>query len=225
MVVRNDQAFQFILPPGDYQAEAYGTNAHRVSVKFSIRPSERERTLDPIDLPATKLALLRGMPAPELRDFVGWKGKPVNLASLKGKVVILDFWVYWCGPCVHRMPELFELHDKFHGEGLEIVGLHVGLDEDDPNPVDTAEKLDEKLAGIRKSIWKGRDVPYPVALLAGKRVAYGSKVEDKARSQAAADYGVVFYPTLILIGKDGRVIDKFQPARDRELLEKILREE
>lgn len=221
----NNQTFHFILPPGDYEAEAYGTDAHFVSVKFSIKAGERERTLDPIELPATKLALLRGMPAPELRDFVGWKGKPVSLASLKGKVVILDFWGYWCGPCVHRMPELFELYDKHHDAGLEIVGLHVGLEEDDPNPVDSAEKLDEKLTGIRKSIWKGRDVPYPVALFAGKRVSYGPRIEGKARSQAAADYGVVFYPTLILIGKDGRVIDKFKPAKDRDLLEKILREE
>ena len=88
--------------------------------------------MQPIDLPATRLALLVGTPAPELVGVAGWKNGPTaKLADLKGKCVILDFWGYWCGPCVHRMPDLFKLYDKYHDSGLEVIGVHVDLGGDE----------------------------------------------------------------------------------------------
>lgn len=47
---------------------------------------------------------------------------PVTLASLRGRVVVLDFWATWCGPCVASIPHLIELHDKYAEQGLVIVG-------------------------------------------------------------------------------------------------------
>jgi thiol-disulfide isomerase/thioredoxin len=94
------------------------------------------------------------MPAPELVGVTGWKnGPPVKLADFKGKCVILDFWGYWCGPCVHEMPDLFKLYDKYHELGLEVVGIHIDLGEDEKEPVDSADKLDERLSKIRKNIY------------------------------------------------------------------------
>ena len=55
-------------------------------------------------------------------------GKSVSLASLKGKVVLIDFWASWCGPCRHNNPRLVKLYNKYHDKGLEIYG--VSLDED-----------------------------------------------------------------------------------------------
>jgi peroxiredoxin len=55
-------------------------------------------------------------------------GKSVSLASLKGKVVLIDFWASWCGPCRHNNPRLIKLYNKYHDKGLEIYG--VSLDED-----------------------------------------------------------------------------------------------
>jgi len=51
----------------------------------------------------------------------GANGGPLTLASLRGKVVLLDFWGEWCGPCVGSMPYLMKLYDKYRDKGLEII--------------------------------------------------------------------------------------------------------
>jgi thiol-disulfide isomerase/thioredoxin len=221
-----EQNFHFFVPAGEFALNAYGAYVHGVETTIMVKPGERELTLEAIDLPATRLALLQGTSAPELVDVGGWKnGPPVKLADLKGKCVILDFWGYWCGPCVHRMPDVFKLYDKYHDLGLEIVGIHIDLGNDEKEPIDSADKLDEKLSTIRKNVWKGRDVPYPVALITAKTVPFGpAGLAREARCQVSADYGVTSYPTLILVDRAGNVVDRFEPTlpKDVERLEKLL---
>lgn len=222
-----EQTFHFFVPAGDFTLDAYGPDTYHVETKLNIEPGQRELTLRPIDLPATRLALLEGMPAPELVGAAGWKnGPPIKLADLKGKCVILDFWGYWCRPCVQSMPDLFKLYDKYHGSGLEIVGVHVDLGESEKESVDSAETLDERLMRIRKNLWNERDIPYPVALIRAKSVPFGPPgLAEEALSQAAADFGVTGYPRLILIDQVGKVVGEFDPKRDVERLEKLLRVE
>lgn len=59
------------------------------------------------------------------------QGKPLSLKSLRGKVVLLDYWATWCGPCQMATPTLQALHRKFGSQGLIVVGLSV----DDPSTV------------------------------------------------------------------------------------------
>lgn len=222
----DEQSFHFFVPPGDFTVNAYGTYVHGVEKKITVKPGQRELAVEAIDLPAKRLALLQGRPAPELTGVVTWKNGPaVNLASLRGKCVILDFWGYWCGPCVQRMPDLFKLYDKYRESGLEVVSIHIDQGEDETAPVDSVDKLDERLVKVRKNLWDGRDLPYPVALIKAKSVPYGpAGLAREARCQASADYGVTSYPTLILIDRAGNIVDMFEPtlAKDVERLEELL---
>lgn len=74
-------------------------------------------------------------PAFNLKDL---NGNTVTLESLKGKVVFLDFWATWCGPCKEEFPELDALYRKYGKEGFEVVGISV--DKSESNVADFLKK-------------------------------------------------------------------------------------
>jgi thiol-disulfide isomerase/thioredoxin len=63
-------------------------------------------------------------PALQVESWLNTDGKALDLASLKGKVVVLDFWGTWCGPCRAAMPHLKELYAKHKEDGLVVIGVH-----------------------------------------------------------------------------------------------------
>lgn len=78
---------------------------------------------------------LIGKPAPDFKPAFTLNGKPTTLDDLKGKVVLLDFWAVWCGPCIASFPHLKEWDREYKAKGLEIVGVttyyeKMGFDKD-----------------------------------------------------------------------------------------------
>jgi thiol-disulfide isomerase/thioredoxin len=84
---------------------------------------------DPLpDVRALVARLVAFQSAPIDLKFTAVDGTPVDLASLRGKVVLLDFWATWCPPCRAKVPEVVAAYQKYHGQGFEVVGI--SLDQD-----------------------------------------------------------------------------------------------
>lgn len=73
-------------------------------------------------------------------SWTGFEGNVMKLKDLNGKVVILDFWATYCPPCIEEIPHLMELKARYASD-LEIIGLHVGGEEDKPKVPEFVEKL------------------------------------------------------------------------------------
>jgi thiol-disulfide isomerase/thioredoxin len=118
-------------------------------------------------------------------------GRPLAAAAFKGKVLVVDFWATWCGPCLSEIPGYIELQKKLGAEGFTIVGL----------------SLDEIPASELKKFVEKRGINYPVALAGAEQVA------------AFGDFKCI--PATFVIDREGKLRFQKIGAAPIEELEKI----
>ena len=135
-------------------------------------------------------ALDAGAPAPELR-LPGLKDE-VNLATLKGKVVYVDFWASWCGPCKQSFPFMNQLQAKYGAQGLQVVAVNLDRKREDVQrfldevPAQFTVALDPQGASAQRFEIKGM----PSSVLVGKdgkvlRAHAGFRQDDRAEIEQA----------------------------------------
>jgi len=118
-------------------------------------------------------------------------GKPLSIANYKGKVVLLDFWATWCGPCRAEVPNVVAVYNKYHSKGFEIIGISLDRQPD-------KAKLE--------SYTKENKMPWP-QFFDGQ--FWNNKLSTK--------YGVRSIPATYLLDGEGKIIGKGDDIRGENL--------
>lgn len=177
------------------------------AAKYFERPDLRDDVVARLKRREKHYSIL-GEPAPVLPKFDNWIGGPQKtLNDLKGKVVLLDFWATWCGPCFEAFPHLREWQAEHADAGLVILGLTRYYDAADGNAAGKAREI-EMLK--RFKVENKLDYDIPVALGQESQILYGA----------------MGLPTAVLIDRKGvarYIATGTSPSRMDELRSTILK--
>ena len=155
---------------------------------------------------------LLGETAPELTDIDKWfGGNAQTLADMKGKVILLDFWATWCGPCLDAFPALTEWHQTFKNDGLEILGVTRYYGQAEGFTVDNAAEFE-----FLQRFKKNQRLPYDFVVAKGQ----ANQIMYQATS----------LPTTVLIDRKGIIryletgTSRSRENEVREMIVKLLAE-
>ena len=155
----DDAVFRMTCPPG-YESKSV------VSIRKPAAPGRSRAGLGLLPV---------GSKAPDW-ELPSGTGKKISLKSLRGKVVVLDFWATWCGPCRRAMPEVQKLHNRFKDKAVAVFGVNCG---------ERSPRVD------------------PVKFMKDKGYTYGQLLHGELAARA---YRVRGIPTFYVIGKDGKIL-------------------
>lgn len=141
-----------------------------------------------------------GVPAPGFVGVTHWiNSDPLDMARLRGKVVLVDFWAFECVNCLHSLPHLKQLYDRYHAAGLEIVGVHT--------PELPVERDRRQLQAAVRNL----GIAWPVAQ------------DNEADTWNA--WHVHYWPTLFLVDRQGQVVLMHIGEGDYAALENAVRQQ
>ncbi|MCC5025475.1 MAG: FKBP-type peptidyl-prolyl cis-trans isomerase [Candidatus Synoicihabitans palmerolidicus] len=132
---------------------------------------------------ADKLRFAQELEAPLELTYTAIDGRVVDLAKMRGKVVLVGFWAMWCGPCIAELPNLKKVYAAYHDQSFEIVGISMD------NPGDL---------GRLKEFVMREEMPWPQQF-AGKRSA-------RHGHTLARRFAVTSIPTMLLVDRDGMIV-------------------
>ena len=165
-----------------------GANAALMRIASSAEPEKAKALLRQIaengpDQEATRakgqLAKMEALGKPLDISFKSIDGRIVNMDKLKGKVVLIDFWATWCGPCVDALPNVKKTYTKFHEKGFEIVGI----------------SLDQSRDKLAKFVEK-------------EKLQWPQHFDGQGwKNEFAVKYGIQGIPAMWLVDKKGNLVD------------------
>jgi thiol-disulfide isomerase/thioredoxin len=198
------ERFEIRLPPGKYRlvCSAVGTRGATFKVltrEVTVAEGQDDLEVGLVDLPISRTTGLYGQPAPELAGIIAWENTPpLALKDLKGKVVVLDFFGYYCSICHAHKPDLVKLREQYEDQGLVVLAIHDAS-------LKTIEAMHEKMEPVLRHVFEGDPPKLPMAL-------------DGSGEQSVFDaYGIYAVPAVILIDRQGRVVRRYHHAGKPEL--------
>jgi thiol-disulfide isomerase/thioredoxin len=155
--------------------EAFDPDRARALYEETAKNDDKEIS----DAAKTGIALMEMRTKPLDLSFTAVDGRKVDLADLRGKVVLVDFWATWCPPCVEEAPGVVETYEKFKDQGFEIVGISLDVD----------KSALEKFTAEYKMTWP--------QFFDGKRWD----------NELAKRFNIQAIPTMWLLDREGKLVD------------------
>jgi thiol-disulfide isomerase/thioredoxin len=143
--------------------------------------------------------------------FVAVDGRSIDLAKLRGRIVLVDFWATWCGPCKEEIPNVKKVYAAYHDKGFEVVGI--ALEHANLNPKDSPEQTTAKVAKAKKILTDfttKEEMPWP-QYFDGKFW----------KNDISTQYGINSIPAMFLLDQEGKVVTT--NARGAKLEEEVKR--